>query len=360
MKAKIGVPARRAALQELAIENQTHAGLALQRYLRGHKPSVRDNQGATPEEELLDAVVKVRASSVYSSAYQRWERFAKASPQDRVRLYFTMTTAAPLAIGLGNASPLEVGLTLHHTYGMPIIPGSALKGLCRRGALQLVREGKLSQEQFNILFGTGGDKDAAAGAVVFYDAWFVPGSVGGMPFHRDVITVHHPEYYGSRGAKPPTDFDDPNPVPFLVVKPGAQFLFVLDAPLSPWANFAEKLLRWCLAHLGVGAKTNAGYGYFAQDNSGAQASRSQPSGAFQTETLLWENVILIYEPGPRRLKATNEGKTAYAESHDTEKLLASLAPNVAERLKDKKRLTVDLQVRQQGNYFKIEAIIPKP
>jgi CRISPR-associated protein Cmr6 len=359
MNAKIGVPARRKRLQNLAIDNTTHPGLALQRYLAGHKPKERDNQQPMPEDMLLDAVSALGASEVYKAAFHRWRRFATAQPSDRARVSFTLTAASPIAIGLGNASPLEVGLTLHHTYGMPIIPGSALKGLCRRGALQLVNEGKLEQKNFEYLFGTGGDKNAAAGAVVFYDAWYVPDSLGGKLFHRDVITVHHPEYYGSRGTKPPTDFDDPTPVPFLVVKPGVQFLFVLDAITLEWAQFTEKLLRWCLASLGVGAKTNAGYGYFAQINSGAQASPTQQPNVFQAETILWENVTLVYEPGPKRLKATHEGKTAQAEGIGTENLLKSLAPNISEKLRDKKRLVVDLQVRQQGNWFQIMAIIPK-
>jgi CRISPR/Cas system CMR subunit Cmr6 (Cas7 group RAMP superfamily) len=35
-----------------------------------------------------------------------------------------------LAAGLGNrANPYEVGLSLHGTYGWPVIPGSTLKGL---------------------------------------------------------------------------------------------------------------------------------------------------------------------------------------------------------------------------------------
>jgi CRISPR-associated protein Cmr6 len=34
-----------------------------------------------------------------------------------------------LIVGLGGDNVLETGLTLHHTYGVPLIPGNALKGL---------------------------------------------------------------------------------------------------------------------------------------------------------------------------------------------------------------------------------------
>ncbi|MCX7926276.1 MAG: hypothetical protein N2554_10760, partial [Fimbriimonadales bacterium] len=161
MSAKIGVPARRGALDELGIDSTTHAGLALQRYLAGHKPRERDNQQPMPEEELLNAVSQLGASEFYRMAFRRWRQFAHTEPADRQRVHFCMTAAAPIAIGLGNASPLEVGLTLHHTYGMPVIPGSALKGLCRRGARLLLNEGKIQPDEFDYLFGTGGDKKAA-------------------------------------------------------------------------------------------------------------------------------------------------------------------------------------------------------
>lgn len=129
--------------------------------------------------------------------------------------------------------------------------------MCRRGALKLLGEGKISQEQFDALFGN----TSSASYFVFYDAWYDPASVDRKPFHRDVITVHHPKYYQS-GNTWPTDFDDPTPVPFLVVKPRTQFLFAIQAPDEKWGKFVESLLNWCLQNLGIGGKTNAGYGYF--------------------------------------------------------------------------------------------------
>jgi len=36
-----------------------------------------------------------------------------------------------IVIGLGGESVLETDITLHHLYGIPFIPGSALKGLTR-------------------------------------------------------------------------------------------------------------------------------------------------------------------------------------------------------------------------------------
>ncbi len=355
MSAEVGVVARRIALQPLAIDSGTHAGLALQRFLKGHKPKDRDNKQTMPEEELLDSVAQLGASEVYKFAFCRWQQFALSQPADRARRSFSLTAAAPIAIGLGNASPLEVGITLHHTYGMPIIPGSALKGLCRRGALQLLSEGKMQQCELNYLFGTGGDRDAAAGAIVFYDAWYDPCSVKGKPFHRDVITVHHPQYYQSRGSTPPTDFDDPNPVPFLVIKPDAKFLFALDAVSPEWAQFTENLLRWCLIHLGVGAKTNAGYGYFRQsdDQSTPSSSKGSPHTA---EVLEWKGASVRYDRGKRTLSASYEGKTAIADEQTSQKLMEELPSELREQLQAKS-VPLNIRIKQVGNQRTITDII---
>lgn len=43
-------------------------------------------------------------------------------------------------VGLGDKGALEAGLTFHRTYGFPIIPGSALKGLARATALLEISE----------------------------------------------------------------------------------------------------------------------------------------------------------------------------------------------------------------------------
>ena len=45
-------------------------------------------------------------------------------------------TKARLSVGFGNTTPLETGLTLHRLYGVPYLPGTALKGLCRSWALE--------------------------------------------------------------------------------------------------------------------------------------------------------------------------------------------------------------------------------
>jgi CRISPR-associated protein Cmr6 len=350
-----GVKARRSVLENLKPTAETHAGLLLQRYLTAHKPKQRDNTQDTPEEMLLDQATGVKVSEVYRAAFRRWRQFAEQTPAGCARVHFAVQAVAPIAIGLGDASPLEVGIRLSHTYGMPLLPASALKGLCRRVARLLKHENKLSDDAIDALFGFSREKQAAAGAVVFYDAWYDPSSVDGAPFHRDVITVHHPAYYGD-GKTPPTDFDDPTPVPFLVIKPGARFLCVLDAPDPAWARFAEQMLLWGLENLGVGAKTNAGYGYLKLPDTSKPSTVANP--LLQANEEVWQQATVVYEPGPRRLKATKSStEQAFAEGKRAEAVLNALPEAMREQLMEKRRLTTDVIIERMGNQRSLKRIL---
>jgi CRISPR-associated protein Cmr6 len=350
-----GVKARRSVLENLKPTAETHAGLLLQRYLTAHKPKERDNTQDTPEEMLLDQATGVKVSEVYRAAFRRWRQFAEQTPDGCARVHFTVQAAAPIAIGLGNASPLEVGIRLHHTYGMPLLPASALKGLCRRVARLLRHDSKLSDEAIDALFGFSREKQAAAGAVVFYDAWYVPRCEDDTPFHRDVITVHHPAYY-SDGKTPPTDFDDPTPVPFLVIKPGARFLCVLDAPDPAWARFAEQMLLWGLENLGVGAKTNAGYGYLTRADGDSASPAARPT--LQANEQVWQQAYITYDAGRQAINAQNltTKERADAQGAQAKALLDSLPDALREQLTSKKRLTADVIVEQQGNMRRLVKI----
>ena len=231
-----------------ALENATHAGLAIDRLL-----APKQDEQVDILKGNLEKIINIQASSAYASAFGRWENATESY------LSLNATTLGPLAIGLGNASAYEVGLTLHHTYGVPYLPGSALKGLAKRAA----QHTNLSPEAINIIFGDENSKDENSNSavyVIFFDGWMKVNQQN--PLQLDTITVHHQKYYGNAGADGfPTDFDDPIPVSFLSVKPDIKFELRLGGDRE-WAYIAAKLLKFGLENLGLGGKTNAGYGGF--------------------------------------------------------------------------------------------------
>lgn len=234
----------------------------------------------------------------YPHAFARW-RSSFGAPGDRC---VEVELASRLLVGHGNTSATDVGLTVHHTWGVPLLPGSALKGLLAhyvdaaygpdradlppwdQSEAELERAGfqgvtwrgrRIARgpgEVYRALFGSpdaeqdaamrerGLEAGASAGLVAFYDALYVPDSApDGKPFAADVLTVHQKEYYDTSGGTWPNDYDSPNPVAFLTVRPGTRLLLVLTGPAA-WTELAERLLFDALAEWGVGGKTSAGYG----------------------------------------------------------------------------------------------------
>ena len=227
----------------------THAGLWLDKFLaeqevKGAGPSSAGN----PRAQHYKSVVRLKAPQVYHRFFQRWQRTLQTLGAEMR----TAKVKTRMVVGLGAESVLETGITLHRTYGVPYIPGSALKGLAASYAHKYLGW-TIDSEEYRTLFGD----TRSAGFVVFFDALYVPGSTqGDKPLTLDVITVHHPDYYQSKNAVP-ADWDNPNPVPSVTAQ--GEYFLALAGP-SDWVEVAFHILGLALEHEGVGAKTAIGYG----------------------------------------------------------------------------------------------------
>lgn len=248
-------------LNSARLDMASHAGLVLDRYL-----SIPYKAEGHPDERerLFENVRKAIETSkpLYRLAYERWRKRLLDAPTHTTRF---LKTSGRLIVGLSGDSVLETGVTLHRTYGVPIIPGSALKGLASHYCHQVWGEKdaglRSAQKYHKTLFGDTED----SGHITFYDAWITPYS-NGLVF--DVMTPHHQEYYRGDSEIFPTDFDDPNPITFLSMS--GTFLFgvgcdVPDEDGTKWAGFAMKILVEALEYWGIGGKTNSGYGRLVPD-----------------------------------------------------------------------------------------------
>lgn len=214
-------------------------------------------------EALADHISQVAeqtAPTVYKEAFARWYDLFNNSPSCAC---WEGRVDGRLFIGLGGPHVLETNLTLSRPYGMPLIPGSSLKGLVHAHA----RSRGLDGNSCKALFGQEGNKpeDDKAGYLLFHDAWWIPDSAQ-TPFAREVVTVHHPDYYGEKGSTPATDFDSPNPNTQLAAR--GSFLFVVEGAPS-WAELGLTLLKDALQKVGIGGKVATGYGYFIDDQKTA-------------------------------------------------------------------------------------------
>lgn len=222
-----------------------------------------------------------------------------------------------LAIGLGNESIYETGISFHPIYGIPYIPASSIKGVVRNYFLdryfqltdkeitenneradkdKITPEKKAFQDAgFCFLFGA--DKDsitgARQGAIVFMDSF--PDE--NLNIEPDIVNPHYKDYYDDiEGKTPPGDWMNPVPIIFLTAT-GAIFEVTIlgkkykDMPLhniryktideqgrplektigeNTWIENGQPIqimldhLKIALKENGIGAKTAVDYGKFKE------------------------------------------------------------------------------------------------
>ena len=189
------------------------------------------------------------------------EQLLQFAKQD-IKLYcIDATVNWRLVVGLGSEHVQETNMTLHHIYGIPYIPGSAVKGVLRHWWLQenedfIDNKGKIDEKlalkdaDFLTVFGSQEQR----GKVQFLDAY--PKNVN---FATDIMNPHYPDYYS--GNKPPTDHQNPVPINFLTVEE-TTFRFVFLAKDQKPLDELKKRFQKTLKIKGIGAKTAVGYGYF--------------------------------------------------------------------------------------------------
>ncbi|TVR49025.1 MAG: type III-B CRISPR module RAMP protein Cmr6 [Puniceicoccaceae bacterium] len=216
---------------------------------------------------------------------------------------FSARLEAPLAINLAEGLIQNAGMALDRLFGLPFIPGSALKGCARHAAIAEIKaESDPARKQalidrFITVFGCAtndfdskgllrrlghqGEKRDFRGAVTFLPAY----PVDEVRIAVDVVTVHTPFYYTGNKGRRPGERDIPKgsaaglreeqlrPNYFPVVKAGGAFGFILalspnhqdKAHAGDLLNSARHWLESALTLHGIGAKTAAGYGWFRLD-----------------------------------------------------------------------------------------------
>lgn len=192
--------------------------------------------------------------------------------------WFEMTTEYPgLATGLGNPhethkdGEYKLGFHFDHTTGLPIIPGSSVKGLLRSafqkspdyikyllenlpGKEPAVFDIDISQLEKEIF---EGERISPYKRDIFLEAVIVSSGNGKQLFLADDFITPHPD-----------EFKDPVPLQFLKVLPQVtfRFQFRLNRLNDGLLTIEDKknLFKRILLDLGIGAKTNVGYGKFKE------------------------------------------------------------------------------------------------
>lgn len=205
-------------------------------------------------KQVLARVAACTEPDGYERAYRRWLDDIHRLPGTVLAATFQVEPDGRLAVGIGAANVLEASIEMNRLWGMPIIPGSGLKGLARHYAnTVLLPKQQIDPDQFADLFGTV----EASSYLTWLDAWYVPDAET-LPFELDVVTVHH-RSWNQDPSKPPSDFEDPVPSSSSTAR--GSYLVAVQAPDEGWAVAGMTVLQLALEEWGIGAKTGSvGYG----------------------------------------------------------------------------------------------------
>ena len=280
-----------------------HAGLLMQRGLQVWKTSEKK-----AKHNLISLISDIRPSELYLLAFNRWLGLTYSGEKsENPKPHYASLSAqidGRLFTGLSIGGTLETGAITHHSYGMPMLAGSAVKGAVRAYAENLFSQkdesGQVVLKKDNkgvmrtvidetmrpileILFGTNEDaNESNAGYLIWHDAWWIPAvTIEGQlarneeskPFVAEVVTVHHQKYYSdTEGELEALDMESPIPNQQIAIQGG--FYFVIEGE-PQWVQFAKQLLENMLQQMGMGAKGTSGYGYFMKATA-ADAGSNDP------------------------------------------------------------------------------------
>lgn len=263
------------AAVELAAESDSfHVGLRFYKYVdtwtkkRGWSldtESKRDQQRESrrdPKREFLERVIALNdrmrsgdGAALLADAHARVTALtAGLANQGWVTKCVSLRTSWRFVSGLGISHPFETGLALHHTLGVPFLPGPSVKGAARDIGEQ---EGPPDVDVF-------GDPKQA-GQVVFFDA--LP--VTWPALELDIVNPHYGDYYEDPNVAP-GDWLMPVPVNFLAIAANQAFRFIVAARARESSgrsscDLATKALSFVEEAAktgGLGGKSSVGYGYF--------------------------------------------------------------------------------------------------
>ncbi len=220
--------------------------------------------------------------------------------------------------GLGELTPTENGLTVHQTYGVPVLPGSSLKGITRAWLRASQPENSAWAEGgalWNAAFGRpppeekGEERDSGeAGLVHFLDALWVPAEpdLPLSPWAAEILTPHFGQYYSNRSGRDPAPDGTESPIPVTFLAAQGGFRLVAEGPPglleATWQHMID-----ALRHRGVGAKSRSGFGRLAL-RADHELSRA--------------DVLEVVAQQERRLQAARDA--AFAAARDVASTLEAL------------------------------------
>jgi CRISPR-associated protein Cmr6 len=235
------------------------------------EPNLEEAQGVKPVEkrtkilEYLVEASKSQAKQLCEGARRRLHRTAEAYRRAGYRLFSSEGRLVEACLGsrglFGSRTfgytLFEIGLEFDPYLNLPIIPGSSIKGSLNSAWEALKLEG-----QKELVFGGKG----GVGRCIFSDALPIEPNPDGFILYPDVMTPHYPNDLMEEAK------EEPKPIAYISIAPGVKFGLIIAVDKTVPSDLLDKLKQAFLFAfgMGLGAKTNVGYGIFTITNLNIQ------------------------------------------------------------------------------------------
>lgn len=171
-------------------------------------------------------------------------------------IYVRSRRNSRLIVGLGEPSVKETGLCVDFLYGMPILPGTAIKGVFRHFCEDKLEAGTPERERIENWFGN----EKHEGELIFLDS--IPEKYSIV---EDVISNHYQSYYQGENNYPTEE--KPNLVSYKSVRVDRMRIVILikTDPTRDEKAQVYNLFQECLKECSFGARGSVGYGYLQEE-----------------------------------------------------------------------------------------------
>lgn len=191
---------------------------------------------------------------------------------------FRLYTQYPgLLIGIGYPhetkldGAVKCGFMFDYVTGVPYIPGSSLKGMLRSPFSVDSKKSEIAQEYETYLRGLLNRENCLS----------LQGLADNIFENNDIFLGAYPDVEGYAGGilkmdyiTPHKKFKDPNPIGIIKIKPNVPFVFsflltdyVIDREIVMSAEDKLDLFKKIILDMGIGAKTNVGFGRFSKQKT---------------------------------------------------------------------------------------------
>ena len=269
--------------KSISISNLAYA-FQSQDYYGMDERTVKEYKKRILEYDLIGSIGKLIEGR--DKEFKIWADTLNKNSGDFNMFSFTAKVQYPgLVVGMANPTmnsikeggsqkneEFKTGFTFDYVSGLPYIPGSSIKGILRESIkkykedvskyLGIKENIDLSiSNLIDMLFGDDqGSNECSNTEVfkrdVFFDAMIIDGDERGFILKEDFITPHF-------------EFENPKPIRILALKPEVKIKFYFMMKRDEIGGIAchkrFDLYKGLLLDLGVGAKTNTGYGKLVEE-----------------------------------------------------------------------------------------------